>query len=104
MISRVNTFGGNNSMIVFKDISDALEVEKLTHTKRLTSTITHELRTPANSINGMLQLMKPAIPESLFTYLNVAEISTNMLINLINDYLDFYKFSIRKINTTKSKI
>jgi signal transduction histidine kinase len=77
--------------LVLSDISILQNIEeaKLQAKEMTVATVTHELRTPANSILSMLTLLKkPNLKRSDFLqFLKVAISSTMLLLNLINDIM-----------------
>jgi len=77
--------------LVLSDISILQNIEeaKLQAKEMTVATVTHELRTPANSILSMLTLLKkPNLKRSDFLqFVKVAISSTMLLLNLINDIM-----------------
>ncbi|MEW6350976.1 MAG: ATP-binding protein [Thermodesulfobacteriota bacterium] len=60
--------------------------------------MSHELRTPINGIVGNLELLQNTdLTEEQFAYLQAMELSTNSLLALIDNVLDFAKIDARKI-------
>jgi signal transduction histidine kinase len=97
-------------LAILKDttVEKELEKEKAAQVfqKKILATITHELRTPLNGIIGMLELIYEGISETdksshgteklkeedknnLKKYTQVARNSSFLLLNLVNDILDF---------------
>ena len=71
----------------------------------LLSSISHELRTPLNSSMGLLQaaLDDPLVVSEVKTeYLSTAFKSLKLLVNLIDDILDYSKMRERRLVLTKS--
>ena len=63
--------------------------------------ISHELRSPVNHINGILELIKNATgDEDIIQYVCIANSSWEILLNKINDILDF---SLLETNTIQLK-
>ena len=58
------------------------------------ATISHDLRTPLNQINGMVSLLRPLVQGKALEYISVCEEATAMMINLVNDTLDLYKIKL----------
>ena len=60
--------------------------------------VSHELRTPLNGIIGMLDILKDTeLGPKQKEYVNVAQDSSNALLNLIDDVLDFSRMDAGKI-------
>ena len=83
------------------ELRSAKEIaEKLAHAKsEFLSVMSHEIRTPLNAIIGTIQLLKShgelnSVQQEL---LRVMEISSENLLSLINDVLDFSKLEEGKI-------
>ncbi len=54
------------------------------------ATISHELRTPMNGVNGSLELLRMSnLPEDVASYVDTAVSSSNDMMTLINHLLDF---------------
>ena len=57
------------------------------------ATMSHEVRTPMNGIMGMLELLRDSeLDEQDQGYVNIAYRSATMLLDLLNNVLDFSKF------------
>ena len=62
------------------------------------SIITHELRTPLNAVIGIVQLLQEDDPaDHQKRSLNILKFSSDNLLNLINDVLDFNKIEAGKV-------
>ena len=90
------------------DLINAKEVaEKAAHAKsEFLSVMSHEIRTPLNAIIGTIELFKyhndlDKVKQEL---LRVMEISSENLLSLINDVLDFSKMEEGKINFSERDI
>ncbi|MCB8977247.1 MAG: response regulator [Ardenticatenaceae bacterium] len=61
--------------------------------------MSHEIRTPLNGVIGATELLaETALDNEQVEYVDIVKISSNMLLALINDVLDFSKISAGKIN------
>ncbi|MEY5047555.1 MAG: hypothetical protein RLZZ175_914 [Bacteroidota bacterium] len=69
------------------------------------SVMSHEIRTPLNAIIGSIHLLQQeeTLPEQS-EYLNSLHISSDNLLNLINDVLDYNKIEEGKIEFAKNEI
>ena len=78
-------------LIVMKDISLFRDLEesksRIKYKGMLMATITHDMRTPVNSILGMLEILQKFIPRDQLTYLKIAKSSSKLLLHLIHDVL-----------------
>ena len=85
---------GNSLLIVIKDLSLMKDLEesksRIKYKGMLMATITHDMRTPANSILGMLELIEQYLPPEKHKYLKIAHSSCNLLLHLIHDVLVLY--------------
>lgn len=71
-----------------------------THSKsRFLANMSHEIRTPLNSIVGFSeQLAKGKLEEEQVTQVKAIRSSSEMLLEVVNEILDFSKFEVGKIN------
>ncbi|MGH3370156.1 MAG: histidine kinase dimerization/phospho-acceptor domain-containing protein, partial [Nocardioidaceae bacterium] len=87
------------SVVVFRDITERREVDRMKD--EFISMVSHELRTPLTSIRGALGLLEAGaageIPPRAARMVEVATVSTNRLIRLINDILDMERMSAGKL-------
>ncbi|HEU4812576.1 MAG TPA: ATP-binding protein [Nocardioides sp.] len=78
------------SVVVFRDISERLAVERLKD--EFISMVSHELRTPLTSMRGALGLLAAGnaghLEPRAARMVEVATVSTDRLVRLINDILD----------------
>jgi len=69
---------------------------------RTLSGLSHEIRTPLNGINGMIHLLRSTeLNEDQEEMLDIAEHSSDHLLDLINMILDYSKLEAGKIKLTK---
>ena len=75
------------------------EAEKLAKAKELfVATVSHEMRTPINAIYGLTeQLIKKPDSDNIKKDLEIIHKSTEHLISLVNDTLDFSKIETQKL-------
>ncbi|MES2207346.1 MAG: EAL domain-containing protein [Pseudomonadota bacterium] len=75
------------------------EALHLAHVKTMfASVLSHEIRTPLNGVIGMLDLLKGVpLAEHPRNYLNIATKSSYLLLDLINNILDFSKMEAGKL-------
>ena len=64
------------------------------------ATITHDLRTPINSIQFMIKEANQGVNSN---YLNMALINCNLLLFLVNDILDYSLIKEKKLKTVKEQ-
>lgn len=84
------TVEGNRHLVLVIDVTERHEVERLK--QEFISMVSHELRSPLNSVLGFLEML----PEGIYGDLNqtgkekvdVAERNVNRLVRLINDLLE----------------
>lgn len=87
------------SVVVFRDISERLAVERLKD--EFISMVSHELRTPLTSVRGALGLLATGTAGHLepraARMVEVATVSTDRLVRLINDILDVEAMAAGKL-------
>lgn len=69
------------------------------------STVSHEIRTPINAIVGIVHLMRnTTLSPQQAEYLSVLELSTENLLKLINNILDFNKIEAGKVSLDEESV
>lgn len=69
------------------------------------SNVTHELRTPMNSVIGMLGILEAMpMPEKQKEYISVARYSSEELLRLVDDILDFSKITSGKFTLASTEV
>jgi len=75
-------------LVEAKERADAAESAK----DLFLSNMSHEIRTPLNAIRGFVNLLEPEMKsEKGLKYLNIVEESSDSLLSIVNDILDFAK-------------
>lgn len=60
--------------------------------------MSHEIRTPLNGLMGMLQLLElTALNEEQYEYLNISKKSSDSLLHIINDILEYSKIEANQV-------
>ena len=79
------------------------ELNKLNKMKsEFFSSVSHEIRTPLNSINGFIKMLTSMkLPQEAKKYVNFLDKTTDDLIEIINDFLDFEKIENNKLEIEK---
>lgn len=68
------------------------------------ASISHDMRTPLNTIINMHKLIATRVSDpNLLDWLNVATISTNFMLHLVNDTLDYFQIRSGKFVKRESK-
>lgn len=100
-IAPINTPTREKSlMVVFNDISERTRLKESRISDKMKTimlcSISHELRSPLNQINGVLSLIQPTLNnEEQQKLIKIANSSTEMLRIKINDMLDFYEIETK---------
>jgi len=95
----------NAIMVVLNDISEREKITKISEMLKtiMLCSISHELRTPVNQINGVLTLLLPTLrSQKQKELLRIANSSTELLKVKVNDMLDFYEVETHNFKMKKS--
>jgi signal transduction histidine kinase len=100
------TFTNNQKslLIVFNDVSEKLRLKESKISDWMKTimlwSISHELRSPVNQINGMLSLLQPTLKTSeQQRLLKIANSSNEILRIKISDMLDYYEIETKSFKT-----
>lgn len=90
-------------LVALKNNSNAKKIKNLTKTNDykdiLLASVSHDLRSPLNSLQGLLHLAHQKIKDEICSqYIATAIKSTNILLYMINDFLDFAQIQLKKLN------
>lgn len=82
-------------LLIIRDIQEVSKVEYARSLEKLTeimiASTSHDMRTPLNTTTNMLQLIKTrTTDEQTLQWLEVCKRSTNQLLYLVNDTLDYF--------------
>ena len=96
-------------LLLFNDNTNAFRISELINLDRyknqLLASVSHDLRTPLNGLNGMLELSISKTNEhEVKYYLELAKKSSFFLNYLINDILDFSLMNFKKIRLNIEEI
>lgn len=88
-------------MIIIRDITELVKVEYARNVEKITeimvASTSHDMRTPLNTIINMHQLiMLRETDEMVRSWIKIANNSTNQLLYLVNDTLDFFQIKSGK--------
>jgi len=89
-------------LVLFNDntsLRKVIELQNLDEYKnRLLATVSHDLRTPLNGLLGILEVVTPQISDpEVKKNLIIGQRSANLLLYMINDFLDFSQIIYKKI-------
>lgn len=87
-----------NHMLIYDNRDAKEEAERAGHAKeRFLTSMSHEIRTPLNGIMGMIQIMKfTDMEKSQKKYITTIEKDSKLLLNLLNNILDYSKLKYGK--------
>ena len=85
----------NHHLIMLKNLTKIIRLEKLQvenhFFEMLTATVSHDMRTPLNVIMGLLNALEGLIQdENCLRFLKIIRNSSNFLMFLVSDLLDFF--------------
>ena len=87
----------NDTIEIYKFLANAIK-EPSREKDNFLANMSHEIRTPLNGIIGFTNLLKVEnLEEEQLEFVNIIEESSNNLLNIVNDILDFAKVSSGKI-------
>ena len=89
-------------LLVLNDNTNAFRISELrnlnTYKNQLLASVSHDLRTPLNGLNGMLELSIEKTENTIVrTYLELAKKSASFLGYLVHDILDFSLINFKKL-------
>lgn len=82
-------------MIILREISEVSKLEYARSLERISeimiASTSHDMRTPLNTIVNMHRLIKTEMTDlKLLKWIRVADNSTNLLLYLVSDTLDYF--------------
>lgn len=95
-------------MIILRDITELVQKEYHRSMKKLSeimvASTSHDMRTPLNTIINMHALieMKVAHDPNILHWLQIARSSSNLLLFLVNDTLDYFQIKSGKFKIKQS--
>ena len=106
--AKKSTAFARHSNLALKKANQTLNIERNKAEKAsqaktdFLSNMSHEIRTPLHAIVGFIELLKGSeLNKTNTQYLNLMEKSSNNLLHIVNDILDFEKIESGKIELTK---
>ncbi len=82
-------------MIILREITEVSRIEYARSLEKISdimiASTSHDMRTPLNTIVNMIKLIKMRCTDKLILeQLEITSISSNLLLYLVNDTLDYY--------------
>jgi PAS domain S-box-containing protein len=105
-ISERKIMEDNKLRLVALEASNKVAEDALRAREEFLANMSHEIRTPMNSIIGLSNLMEKAgtLNEKQRSYLDVIQLNSDNLLNIINDILDYSKLESGKFEIEKIDI
>ena len=95
-------------MVILREISEVSKIEYARSLEKITeimiASTSHDMRTPLNTIINMHRLIESKVADlNLRKWLRVANNSTNLLMYLVNDTLDYFQIKSDKFVKKEGK-
>lgn len=99
----------NCKLMIFREITDISKIEYSRSLEKVSeimiASTSHDMRTPLNTIINMIKLVAQKInDQQIQKWLNVAISSTNLLLYLVNDTLDYFQIKSGKFSKTEGPL
>lgn len=105
-VTRFDSPEGVRYLATIKDISERFRLEQLK--RDFYAMVSHDIRTPLSSINGILQLVQRGrygdVPEEVDDKLNIAEKNVDKLLELVNKLLEIEKLESGTLELSITKV
>jgi signal transduction histidine kinase len=91
-------------MVILREITDLVRAEYARSVEKISdimiASTSHDMRTPLNTIVSMLNMIEKRLEDlNLLKWLKVAKHSTDLLLCLVNDTLDYYQIKSGKFRS-----